>query len=72
MADITTRSDFMEFFRNDDKLNLLTVDDRLEIFSQIIVGQSDFTVELFENLLSDYDISHLKVMEAKNGTISLD
>ncbi|CAA6679694.1 MULTISPECIES: hypothetical protein [unclassified Lentimonas] len=38
-----TRQDFMDFFRDDDRLNLLTNDDRLEIFSQILAGSSDIT-----------------------------
>ncbi len=66
MNALATREDFMKFYRDDEKLNLLTPDDRIEIFSQILLGTSDFTLELFKNLLSDYDISHLKVIENKN------
>ncbi len=44
----------MTFFRDDDSLNQLTVDDRMEIFSTILVGSSDFTVELLEGVLNDY------------------
>jgi hypothetical protein len=72
MNALTTREDFMKFYRDDEKLNLLTVDDRIEIFSQILLGQSDFTLELFEDLFSNYDIAHMKIIEVKNGTISLD
>lgn len=32
------REDFMNFFRDDEKLNELTVDDRLEIFTTIYLG----------------------------------
>lgn len=30
-----TRDNFMQFFRDDDKLNELSVDDRIEIFNSI-------------------------------------
>jgi len=58
-----TRSDFMEFFRDDEKLNELTVDDRVEIFSQILVGSSDFTKELLDEVLADYGVLNLEVIE---------
>lgn len=51
-----TREDFMEFFINDETLDLLTPDDRVEIFSQIILGSSDFAKKLLENVLGDYGI----------------
>ncbi len=51
-----SRAEFMAFFRNDECLNELTVDDRLEIFSTILLGSSDFTMELFEEILVDYSV----------------
>lgn len=58
-----TREDFMEFFRNEGKLNLLTPDDRVEIFSQIILGSSDFTKKLLENVIGDYGIDIYQLLE---------
>lgn len=55
----------MEFFRNDDSLNLLSTDDRLELFSSILVGNSDFKLELFEQLFADYGVNHLTVVQVK-------
>lgn len=60
-----TRDDFMNFFRDDDKLNELSVDDRIEVFSTILLGSSDFTKELFDELFSDYGIGHLEVIDSK-------
>lgn len=60
---ITTREEFMEFFRNDDLLTLLTADDRLEIFSSILLGESDFTKELLDQILSDYGVGHLIIVD---------
>ena len=56
-----TREDFMTFFRDDEKLNLLTPDDRAEVFSQILLGDSDFTKEFLDKVLSDYSVSHLRI-----------
>lgn len=60
------RSSFMEFFRDDESLNELTPDDRIEIFRTVLLGHSDFTKELLEEVLYDYSVSHLKVIELEN------
>jgi hypothetical protein len=54
-----TREDFMNFFRDDEKLNELTADDRVEIFSQILLGSSDFSKKLSDEILSDYSVDNL-------------
>lgn len=58
-----TREDFMEFFREDDKLQTLTADDRIEIFSQILLGQSDFTKELLEEIFRDYGVTDIAIVD---------
>jgi len=58
-----TRQDFMDFFRNDDKLCELSTDDRIEVFQTILTGSSDITKELLNDLLSDYGVGHLQVVE---------
>ena len=62
---MNTRDEFMEFFRNDEMLNMLSVDDRIEIFLSILLGNLDFTKQLFDTLFSDYEVSHLEVIETK-------
>lgn len=57
--------EFMEFFRDDEMLNMLSVDDRIEIFSSILLGNLDFTKQLFDTLFSDYEVSHLEVIETE-------
>ena len=58
-----TRDDFMDFFRDDEKLATLSNDDRLEIFMSIVPGSSDFTKSLLDSLLADCGVDHLKVIE---------
>ncbi len=41
-----SREDFMAYFRDDEKLNKLTADDRVEIFRTILAGSSDITKNL--------------------------
>jgi hypothetical protein len=62
---MNTRDDFMEFFRDDEMLNMLSVDDRIEVFSTILLGNLDFTKQLFDTIFLDYDVSHLEVIETK-------
>ena len=60
-----SRDDFMNFFRDDEKLNELSPDDRIEVFSTILLGSSDFKKKLFDEIFIDYDISHLEIIEIK-------
>jgi hypothetical protein len=62
-----TKDDFMTFFRDDESLNLLSIDDRIEIFQTILVGSSDFTKDLLDEFLSDYCVSNLEIIEIENG-----
>lgn len=64
------RSSFMEFFRDDERLNELTPDDRIEIFRTVLLSHADFTKELLEEVLSDYSVSQLKVVELENTSKS--
>ena len=59
--------DFMSFFRDTEKLNELTPDDRVEIFRTILVGSSDITMNLLNDVLDDYCVENLEVIEIKNG-----
>jgi hypothetical protein len=60
---ITSRDEFMDFFRDDDKLDLLSVDDRIEVFSTILLGSSDITKQLLDEILKDYCVSNLEIIE---------
>ncbi|QRY90598.1 hypothetical protein [Acinetobacter baumannii] len=53
------REHFMDFFRNDEKLEQLTPDDRIEIFLNVLLGSSDIDVKLLNELLNNYDISNM-------------
>jgi hypothetical protein len=66
-VDNLKREDFMAFFRDEESLNKLSVDDRIEIFSTILLGSSDFNKKLFDDIFSDYGINHLEIIELKNG-----
>ena len=62
-----TREDYMQFFRDEEKLKILTVDDRIEIFKTILLGSSDLTKDLLNEVLSDYSVSNLEIIEIENG-----
>jgi hypothetical protein len=59
--------DFMRYFRDTEKLNELTTDDRIEIFRTILLGSSDFSKDLFDEILADYSVDNLEVIEINNG-----
>ena len=58
-----SREDFMNFFRDSDQLNELTPDDRVEVFSTILLCGSDLTKALLNEILNDYSVSDLEVIE---------
>ena len=62
-----SRGDFMKFFRDTEKLNELTPDDRVEIFRTILLGSSDITMDLLNEILGDYSVDNLEVIERTNG-----
>jgi len=55
----------MAFFRDDKKLNLLSPDDRIEVFSSILLGSSDFKKKLFDEIFSDYCVGNLEAIETR-------
>jgi len=57
------KNDFMAFFRDTEKLNTLSPNDRIEIFKSILLGSSDITVELLEELLNDYGVENILIIE---------
>lgn len=62
---IMNRDNFMSFFRNNNMLNSLSVDDRIEIFSTILLEKTDITFELLNNLLIEYDVDDLVIFKIK-------
>ena len=60
-----SRDEFMAFFRDEESINTLSPDDRDEVFSTILLGSSDFKKKLFDEIFSDYCVSHLEVIEVK-------
>ena len=61
-----SKEDFMRFFRDTEKLNELTPADRIEIFRTILLGSSDFSKDLIDEILVDYTVDHLEVIELSN------
>ncbi|EPK1400729.1 hypothetical protein JX785_002550 [Acinetobacter baumannii] len=57
------REHFMDFFRNDEKLEQLTPEDRIEIFLNVLLGSSDIDVKLLNELLNNYDIRNIVISE---------
>lgn len=58
-----SRNFIMTLFRSDEMAEILTVDDRIEIFCQILPGSSDITKELIEELFRDYGIDNLRIIQ---------
>lgn len=57
----------MKFFRDTEKLNELTPDDRVEIFRTILLGSSDITKDLLNEILGDYCVDNLEIIDRNSG-----
>lgn len=62
-----SRAEFMQFFRDDEKLNELTPDYRVEVFRTNLLGSSDLTKELLEAIITDYSVSSLQVIKVEHA-----
>ena len=60
---VIERVKIMEFMRSDQMAEVLTADDRMELFMCMPTSSSDLTIALFNELLESYD-SPLRVQEA--------
>jgi hypothetical protein len=56
-------TEFRQLFRDDEKLNQLTPDDRDEVFRTILLGSCDITKELLDDIISDYSVGNLEVIK---------
>ncbi|MCZ8343568.1 MAG: hypothetical protein O9301_11080 [Leptospira sp.] len=56
----------MNFFRDVDKMNELTPDDRIEIFRSVLLGSTDITKELLDDLINNYSVGNLEVIELRD------
>jgi len=57
------RNEFMQFFRDNEMLNLLSIDDRREVFLSILAGASDISRNLLNELLTDYCVDNIEIVE---------
>lgn len=62
-----SREDFLKFFRDTEKLDELTPDDRIEIFRTVLLGSSDLTKDLLNEIFVDYSVNALEIIEINNG-----
>ncbi|MCA6368239.1 MAG: hypothetical protein IM618_14445 [Cytophagales bacterium] len=65
IAPSISRDQFMAFFRSSESLEKLSVADRKEVFSTILLGSSDITKALLDSVISDYCVENLQVTELK-------
>lgn len=58
-----TVTQFMDAFNDDEFLNQLSPDDRVDIFLTVLTGSSDITKGLLTKLLEDYCVDDLEITE---------
>lgn len=67
---LTTRDQFMTFFRNNDFISMLTNDDKAEIAAQILADESIINHQRLQEVLFEYNLSvHQDVMDQNSAPI---
>jgi hypothetical protein len=56
-------NDFMDFFWDDEKINTVSENDKIDIFLNILNGSEDITVELLQKLLNNYSIDNIEIIK---------
>ena len=62
------RQKFMQYFRSEAFGENMSVEDRKEIFLQCLLGSSDITKDLLQELFNDYSVDNLAILEIKKVT----
>jgi hypothetical protein len=58
-----SREDFMSFWRSDRLSDVLTADDRMEIFASAPVGATDITKEVLDKILGSFGVENLRITD---------
>lgn len=61
------REQFLEYFRSEQFDDEIDTNERIEIFKQCLLGASDITKELLEELFDEYGVDDLKVTKIKHS-----
>jgi hypothetical protein len=56
-------NDFMDFFWDDEKINTVSENDKIDIFLNILNGSEDITLELLQKLLNNYSIDNIEIIQ---------
>jgi len=65
------RTDFMDYFRSDAYSEETSAEDKIEVFSKSIGSGDDITVELLDQILSDYEVGD-RIIVSDNNVFRLD
>lgn len=63
---LTTRDQFMAFFRDNNSICLLTNDDKAEIAAQILADDAVINHQLLQEVLSEYNLMGHKIVKHQN------
>ena len=67
---LTTRDQFMAFFRDNNSISMLTNDDKAEIAAQILAEDAVLNHQRLQEVLSEYNLSaHQVVMDQNSAPI---
>jgi hypothetical protein len=62
-----SREDFMSFFRDSKKIEMLSDEDRVEIASQLLMNDRSFLNKFLDSIDGGFDSSLYQLMEERNS-----
>ena len=67
LQSLTTRDQFMAFFRDNNSISMLTNDDKAEIAAQILAEDAVINHQRLQEILSEYNLSVHQIVTDKNS-----
>jgi hypothetical protein len=64
---LTTRDQFMAFFRNSNSISMLSNDDKAEIAAQILGEDAVINHQLLQEVLSEYNLTVHQIIKDQNS-----
>jgi len=67
LQSLTTRDQFMAFFRDNNSISMLSNDDKAEIAAQILAEDAIINHKRLQELLSEYNLSVQQIVMDQNS-----
>ena len=69
---MVSKNEFLEFFNSDDFYENFNDSELKDIFLTVLRGSLDITPQLLNELITDYNVDNIKIVQVKKWNITQD